>query len=119
MSNRSCLFYLPALCMLGACYSHAAMAQPLFSECVGLTVDSERLECFDRTLGADITGTAASETNGPGPAAGGDDRIDRPIIAGPYSTAITATTPGNSLIDTAWAFDPASPHYILTTYQPN
>ena len=78
------------------------------AECAAVTVDSERLACFDRLSGRAVSPKAAA------PAA----------VIPANETSATERASGaedgsGSMYDKAWSFDAATPRYDISLYAPN
>ncbi|MDP4726958.1 MAG: phospholipase A [Desulfobacterales bacterium] len=110
-TNRSRAARLAAFCAALVLFGGgpATARTPTLAECAAIQSDSERLACYDRISG--VRPVAAPEEPA---SAGGPDDIALPEPAG---TAAPGAKP--SLIDTAWAFAPDAPKFIISTYRPN
>lgn len=86
----------------GAAAVAHAQATPSITECARIAADSERLACYDRAAGRDGTRNLAPATS----PANKQDVV--PVAGAP-----------KSLIDSAWGFDPDSPPYVVSFYEPN
>ena len=119
----------------------AGRAQTLattIAECANVAADSERLACYDRASGRKMT---AAPAEAPPPAEAARAQATpaeaKPVVAAaaapayghpqsgvfpqpnpPVASATAARGP-ESLIDSAWGFDPNSPRYTINSYNQN
>jgi phospholipase A1 len=98
------------LLLVAAGLPGAGLAQgtPSIAECAAISVDSERLACYDRASGRVVAPPA----------------VDTPVAATPPAAATAQPAAGAlrapaSLIDTAWGFDPNSDRYAIDLYNQN
>ena len=103
-----------ALLLVAAPLSGAAATTP-GADCLPIADPSERLACFDRSIGE--AARAAGEAGGPGKAP-----------AAPAAAKTAATMPGSpaaaeipraSMIDSAWGFQPDSRRAYVRLHEPN
>jgi len=116
--------FLVIVSMPGTAIAHT----PSIAECAAIAADSARLACYDQASGraAPVQPAAAlpsddaaksAAARSPAAPAGEDKRPTAVPATAKAASAATFTTP--SLIDGAWAFDPASDPYAIKLYQPN
>ena len=99
-----------ALALLAAGAAFAQGVPSAVAECASISVDSERLACYDRAAGRP---PAPRSPDAQPPA-------DRPAAAAekpaPVAGALRAPA---SLIDTAWSFEQGSDRYVIDLYNQN
>lgn len=104
MSKR----YIACVALLCAAASAIAHADTPGAACLNLQDDTERLACFDRTIGDAVHGTVESAV----PVA-----TDRATASA--AQASEPAVPEISLLDTTWGFLPDSSPAYIALYQPN
>jgi phospholipase A1 len=114
MTTRSyCLGAATTLAVLVAGAAFAQGVPSAIADCAALSVDSERLACYDRAAGR----APAPRAPGAPPAAdrpAGEVRGDKPAEA-----AGGALRAPPSLIDSAWGFEKDSNRYVIDLYNQN
>lgn len=90
----------------------AQTAPPGLAECAAVTSGTERLACYDRVSGRLTTTTKSAPATMPLPVAPPAD------ITQADSAPVSSSAP-SSMIDDAWAFDPASSVYNISLYRQN
>jgi phospholipase A1 len=97
--------------VLGAAGPAFAQTAPAaIAECASITVDSERLACYDRAAGRPPAPPSADRPAG---AVGSEPPADKPAQA---AGALRAPA---SLIDSAWGFEQGSNRYVIDLYNQN
>jgi phospholipase A1 len=96
--------------VLGAAGPAFAQTAPAaIAECASISVDSERLACYDRAAGRP-----------PAPPSAGKPPAERPAVVperpAPAAGALRAPA---SLIDSAWGFEQGSNRYVIDLYNQN
>jgi phospholipase A1 len=126
MPRRAPSIPVVALLLTGATLPAAAHAGPPkagLAACVGIEAAEERLACYDRASGRAATAKAAS---GKPPAKAA------PAVTEPVPAALAAANPtpepapaarsaprADSMIRSAWGFEPDSSRYLISLYRPN
>lgn len=94
--------------------SGQSFAQSGLQDCAGIKSDSKRLACYDR---------ASQQTLAVAPEVAQEPA--RLAMTAPRTQALSgdpapgASSTSDSLIDTAWGFDPSSARYLIDVYRPN
>jgi phospholipase A1 len=89
----------------------APALQPL-ADCAQIASDPARLACYDRAIGRDAVAPAGTMASAPMQAPSAP--ITDQAAAGGHAAA-----PTESMIDSAWGFEPGSDRYSIDFYRPN
>jgi phospholipase A1 len=93
----------------------AAPASSVLTECAPIVSDQARLDCYDRVSGRDVMPLASTPASEPmqAPAAPASNG------GAPGARSAAPTREADSMIDSAWGFEPGSERYLIDFYRQN